>query len=174
MLRKLRLLFHRGQPGFSLIEMIIVVALTGLIGFGVASATAQVISQAPRNADFNAASSQVANAIHWISRDAQMAQTVITDDDTGFPLTLSWTEWDNSVYQVIYSLADNEITRSYSAEGGDPTVTLVAEHISEDRELTSCNYTNDILTINITAVMGEGIHRVQVSRLRDIAPRPGI
>ncbi len=173
MLKKLRLI-NREQRGFTMIEMIIVVAITGFIGFGAASATAQVMTQAPRNSDFNAASSQAANAIHWISRDAQMAQTIVTEGDSGFPLTLSWVEWDNSVCESVYTLNDNEFYRSYSVNGGEPTVNFIAEYISEDSELTNCNHSDGILTIRITAVIGQGAHAVQVSRLRDIAPRPGI
>lgn len=172
-LRKLRQI-NQEQRGFSLIEMILVIAITGFIAVGAAMATVQVMSQAPRNADYNAASSQVANTIHWISRDAQMAQTVETEGESGFPLTLSWTEWDNSEYQVVYTLENSTFHRSYSVDGGEPTVNFISEYISEDAELTSCDYTDSILTLRITAAIGQGINAVQVSRLRDIAPRPGI
>jgi prepilin-type N-terminal cleavage/methylation domain-containing protein len=167
-------LIRRGQGGFTLVEMLVSLTVLVLIGFGAAAATTQVITEVPRNADYTAASTEVANTVHWISRDAQMAQNVVAPPPSGFPLYLSWTEWDNSEHSVTYTLAAGELTRSYSIDGADPTETVVAQHISQDVSLTSCTFNGEILKLEITAVVGNGELAVTLTRLRDITPRPGL
>jgi len=66
----------RGENGFTLIEMVIAVAITGIIGLGTATSTYHVMIHGSRNADATSASQHVLNAIHWISRDVQMAQSL--------------------------------------------------------------------------------------------------
>jgi prepilin-type N-terminal cleavage/methylation domain-containing protein len=173
MLKILRSIRHE-QDGFSLVEMLAALIITALIGFGAAAATNQIITQAPENADYSAASNQVANAIHWISRDAQMSQDVTTEGAAGFPLTLTWIEWDNSEHQIIYTLDDSTIKRSYSIDGAEPSGTVVAQYINENTGLTRCDYDDGILTIKVTATIGVGEHAVEVTRLRDVTPRPNL
>lgn len=172
-LRNIRL-FSKDQRGFTLVEMLASLAIAGLIGLGATMANAQVMNQTARNNDYTTASRHTLNALHWISRDTQMAQTI--DGVAGFPatsnLTLTWTEWDNTVNQVVFSVVNGQLMRSYSVDGGAPSVTLVAEYINSDAQMTNCVSGNGILTIKITGSVGEGSTVVNVTKLREIASRP--
>ena len=75
----------KNQNGFTLIEVIVSLAIIGAICVGAAVANAQIITQTSRNNDFTTASRQALNAVHWISRDAQMSHTI--NGTAGFPLS---------------------------------------------------------------------------------------
>lgn len=167
--------FHKNRVGFTLIEMLAALAITGIIGMGVSVAIGQVINQTTRNNDYTTASRNAMNALHWMSRDALMAQTV--NGTAGFPLTqnlsLKWQEWDNSVYTANYTLANGQLRRIYS-DGVNVTTTLVAENINPDRDLTYCVSGNGTLTITITSSVGQGAKVVNVTEVREISCRPGL
>jgi prepilin-type N-terminal cleavage/methylation domain-containing protein len=167
-------LFNRNQRGFTLIEMLTVVAITGLIAIGASIATAQVLHQSTRNSDYTTASRHTLNAINWISCDAQMAQTVQPDGASGFPLTLSWVDWDNTLHQVIYTLEDSKIRRGYSIGGGEPRDILIAEYIDPDAQMTNCEFDGGVLTLQVTATVGEGRQTSSVTKVREISPRPSL
>jgi prepilin-type N-terminal cleavage/methylation domain-containing protein len=162
----------RGENGFTLIEMVVVVAITGIIALGGATATYHVMINGGRNADATAASQNALNAIHWISRDAQMAQTVSPGGASGFPLTLRWVAWDNIEHEVVYTLDDGELTRAYSTDGSSESEAVVAQCINPDAALTNCGFFGGVLSLKVTATVGEGARAVSVGKVREIAPRP--
>ena len=114
MFRRLRI-FHIKKYGFTLIEVLVSLAIISFISIGATMATGQVINQTSKNDDCTTATRQALNAVHWISRDAQMAQ--ILEEDTGsngFPLKLEWEKWDNSQHEVVYTVQNNKISRSFN------------------------------------------------------------
>jgi len=172
-LRKIKL-FIKEQRGFFLTEMLASLAIAGLIGLGATIASAQVMNQTTRNNDYTTASRHTLNAIQWFSRDVQMAQTM--DGVDGFPatsnLTLTWTEWDNTENEVVYSVENGQLKRSFSADGGAPSATLVAEYINSDAAMTNCVWDNGVLTLTITGSVGAGSTIVDVTKVREITSRP--
>ena len=164
------------QIGFTLIELTVSLAIMGAICLGATVANAQIINQTARNSDFTTASRHTLNAIHWISRDAQMSHSI--NGTAGFPLsdnlTMSWKEWDNSEHVAIYYLQNNKLSRSYSVNGSLPQVTLVAEYINDNATLTNCSTANGILTIKITSTVGENEKVVNFTKEANISSRPNI
>jgi prepilin-type N-terminal cleavage/methylation domain-containing protein len=162
-----------GQRGFTLIEMILSLALTAFIGLGVSVAIAQVTRQTARNSNYTSATQQAMNAVHWLGEDIQMAQTVTGTD--GFPasdnLVMSWTWWDNTEYSITYSLTGGVLRRVYD-DGSSSHDTVVAEYVEDDQELTFCTSDNDTYGISITIGIGSGPSAVEVTRTRDVAARP--
>jgi prepilin-type N-terminal cleavage/methylation domain-containing protein len=173
-LRKIRQ-FYKNQAGFTLIELMAAVVITGFIGLGATVASGQVLNGTSRNNDYTTASRNAMNAIHWISRDTMMAQSINGTD--GFPryenLSLKWIEWDNSVHSANYSLENGILQRIYS-DGNQVTSTVIAEHINPDEDMTNCVSFNGTLTLTITSSVGEGDKVVDVTRVRKITARPGL
>lgn len=170
----------RSQRGFTLIEMIMAVAISGFIGAGVTMATLQIFDQGTRNNYYNTATRQAQNAVHWMGRDIQMAQEISGTE--GFPLTdnitLSWDEWDHTGHEVAYSVAGGQLLRSHSVDGGAAAESLVAQYINTVGEnttfevaVTSANIT--VASLKITATVG-GADGVTVTREREIIPRPDL
>jgi prepilin-type N-terminal cleavage/methylation domain-containing protein len=163
-----------GEKGFTLIEMILSLALTAFIGLGTSVAIAQVTRQTAENSNYTTASQQAMNAIHWIGQDVQMAQTI--NGTAGFPvsddLVLSWTWWDNTVYTITYSLNDGVLRRVYDDGAGGGTNTVIADSVNDDPDLTYCVSDNNSYNISVTIDIGAGQHAARVTRTRDVAARP--
>jgi len=153
---------NRNQRGFTLIELIVAVAITSLLAAGATMAIYQVFSQSTRSTDYMSASKHA------------LAQTVNPDVTSGFPLVLSWVEWDNSSHQVTYTLTAGKLSRQYSIDGGAPSESLVAQFINSDNAMTTCGLSGGVVTLKITATVGEGSGATNVTKVREITPRPGL
>jgi prepilin-type N-terminal cleavage/methylation domain-containing protein len=182
----------KNQRGFTLIELIIAIAITTLIIGGVASALFQVYNVNTLNSNHMNATRQVQNAGFWISQDSQMAQIVDTTDDVGTAeieiLFLSWTGWGYDIgddkgtdyVEVVYyyDVATSEIWRNevktttiYDSDGGPvgtppPSSSLfwVAQFITSATTTLSGNK----IVLTIVAEVGDSSEQ----RTYEVSPRP--
>ena len=174
-LRKLKSL-NTNQQGFLLIEVLGALVIASLISLTVTMANAQVLNQTSNNNNYTTASRNTQNAIYWIGRDVQMAQTINGTD--GFPqtenLVLTWTTWENNVHTANYTLANGELQRMYTIDAGSPITTKVAEYINPGAAMTNCSSDNGVLMLTITSSVGEGRKTVDVTKTHRITSRPNL
>jgi prepilin-type N-terminal cleavage/methylation domain-containing protein len=161
----------KSQRGFTLIEIMVATAIIALIAVSVSAATFQILKQSVKNRDYTAASQSTMNAIHWISRDAEMAQTIQTGVDHGFPLTLRWVDWGSSVYQVVYTIENGILKRDYSYTGSESIQTVLANSVNTGSGNTTCEYGSKVLAVRITASVGRGDYITNVTNTREIYMR---
>jgi len=166
----------KGERGFTLVELLIVLAITGLVTSGITMTVFQVFTINTRTTNRMAAVRQVENAGFWVSHDAQMAMSVSTESEF---LTLTWIEWETSNnHTVIYSLEDmsaglKKLQREHNiyidSELDSTTTTIVAEYI--DLALTNAAWDEEdrVLTFTVTATVGGQSE----TREYEVMPRPG-
>lgn len=161
----------RSEWGFSVIEVLVAMAIVAFIAGGATMATFQVINVTKSSSDHATAIRQAQNAGYWISWDALMSENAIVDDDPETPdlLFLNWTEWgygeEDSIYHLVtYSLQDlsdgiGKLVRNHWSSAGANEQTLVAEYIYYDPDdidnTTQVSYQTPVLTAQITASFGE-------------------
>jgi prepilin-type N-terminal cleavage/methylation domain-containing protein len=73
------------QSGFTLIEILIALLIVGALSTGITMTISQIFNSNVRNTARMTAVQNVQSAVHWLSRDAQMAQTVQAGGSAGFP-----------------------------------------------------------------------------------------
>ena len=78
-------IFHRNQKGLTLVELLIAIAITAVIGTAVATASYQIFKVNVRSTNHQIAVAQVQNATNAINRDAQQAQNVFPMDNNNNP-----------------------------------------------------------------------------------------
>ena len=159
----------QAEKGFIHIELIVALTITALIGIVTATATFQIFQGTERSNNHMTAVRQVHNAGYWISRDAQMAESVTADNLT-LPdfLVLSWTEWDygdeptyHSVTYFFEDLTDGigKLKRNHWSSAGANEQTLVAQYIYYDPDdpddTSKASYQSPVLTVQLTALFEE-------------------
>lgn len=174
---KLRLI-NKNQRGFTLLEVMLVILVTGIISGSITMTFAQVVTGGARASNRVTVISQVQSAGYWFSHDAQLAQDVDVDDGpTGFPLVLSWIGWDDMEHEVTYSLEEvagglMQLRQSHVIDNGEPAENIVARYV-ESAEVSPRPYTGGALTFRVTVTVGVGSPQQSETREYKIVPRPG-
>jgi hypothetical protein len=153
----------------------VTLAICGIISVGATVANGQMITQTVKNNNYTTANRQVLNAMHWISRDAEMAQDI--ENWENFPLsdnlTLTWVTWENKSVEVVYSVdAEGQLMRTYTIEGSPPKQMLIAQYVKIDPASSNCTWDNEELTLTLTGSVDTGTRVVNVTRLNTTASRP--
>jgi len=139
------------QSGFTLLEVLVVVAISGVIVTGAFATLNQITLGIPSNTNKTVVLTDINNAALYIRRDIQMAQ------DTNLPVdgtpqnsvTFDWYDFtlfeaDNISHSVAYTLTDTNLLRNY-----DDTTSIVGRHItnisfSQDGEFISVSVTANV------------------------------
>ena len=171
-------LLKNNEKGFTLIEVVVAVALTAIIIGVIVTSVFQVFILNVRTSNHMNAVTQVQSAGYWVSHDAQMAQDVDASGTSGSLLILTWADWSGNEYQVIYTLEDmttstlKNLQRSYSINGAVTETGFIAQYV--DPTNTNCTVTDDMLTLNVTATVGTDPHAQSETRVYEVIPRPSV
>ncbi len=164
------------QKGFTLIEILIAVAIAGLVVAAAAGAIVQLMQSSDTTAHMLAVR-QVQQAGYWLSTDALQAQNVTgctSGDD--FPLTLTRASWNGSQnITITYCLAPmpSGSLRQLQRSDGASNIT-VAQYLTAN---TSCNLTTTangtaILTFTVEASVTGARGPETETRTYEVKPRP--
>ena len=171
---------HKDQRGLTIIELLVVVILTGLITAAITTTFFQVFDMNTRTANHMSALSQVQQAGKLVSQDILQAQAIEDSPPTGEFLILGW-NITTVVHEVTYTLEDGELWRSETIDGGDPVHTRVAEYIDPTETNCCCDCDRDgycdgscgcdggVVIFTVTATVGEESEQ----RIYRVQPRSG-
>ena len=125
------------QRGFTVPELLIAVAITGIIVSFLGTAVYQIITVTEYGSDKMIALHELQNTAHWVSTDGQMAKTATGGNE--LVLTLP----DGSVITYAVVMGTNELRRT------DNTGT----ELTLARNITDINFLIEdrIITMNITS-----------------------
>ena len=153
------------EKGYTLVELAIAITIMALVSIAASAAIFQVFNNIEHNNDRLTAVLQVQYAGSWISRDAQMASSVIADNLT-MPdfLIIDWNEWDAAGDPIYHSatyffedLTDGigKLVRNHWSSVGASEQTLIAEYIYYDPsyvdDTSKASYDSPVLTVQLTA-----------------------
>jgi prepilin-type N-terminal cleavage/methylation domain-containing protein len=144
----------KGQKGFTLPELLITVAITGLIVTFLGVAIYQILTITEYSSDRVIAMHELQNVAHWVSRDGQMARTASGGNE--LVLTLP----DDS--SITYAVVDTELRRT----AGDSQMTL-ARNISD----LSFSIEGRVITVTVTS-SPEGRPNINEQRTYKVCLRP--
>ncbi len=159
------------RAGFTLIELMIAIAVIAMLAGLVASAVNQTLNVNASSGARTDAIKQLDVAIDTMRRDIQMAQEVEALDAKGFPLELSWREWNNTDYRITYSLQGNQLKREVAIDGGEAVGSILAGDISQI-QVNNLPYHSGSLSISISSTVG-GLKPAIESRTFQVLPRTG-
>ena len=125
----------KGQRGFTLVEMLVALSITGLIGSGLGTAIYQIVTVTDYGSDRLTAAHELQNAAHWFMLDGQRASSA--SGGGGLTLTLSadgsslnYTLAGTTLYRIAGSanitLAQNITGAAFSIKSRTVTMTITS------------------------------------------------
>ena len=189
MMKKIYKILHGNQRGFTLIEMIVGVAISSFIMAGIVISLHQIMVCGENVREDMRSTQFVQNTGSWISRDLLMSQTILSGDnpdtEQNESIILYWTgasrkdAQDNDCidyYEVSYYLDGEELRRKeyVTTKVYNPNGSLVETIENQGTALISDNITdfsvnseNITLVLSITALVGDS----QTEQTYEIFPR---
>lgn len=157
------------EKGFTLIEMAVAIAVLAMIALAATAVTFQALKATGQSNDRMTAIPQVQNAGYWVSRDAQMAESIFVDNlQPSKFIILNWKDYENgdtTYHSVTYFFEDlsdgiGKLKRKHwSSSAGADEETLIAQHIyydPGDSDNTSiATYNSPELTVRLRALFGD-------------------
>jgi prepilin-type N-terminal cleavage/methylation domain-containing protein len=168
----------RRQSGLTLLEVLIGVAISGLLGTGIVTALIQLENVNSIDSARMTSVKQVENAMHYLDRDVQMAQKVEANGQD-YWLKLSWTIWDtnqNIQVKYIYNTNLKTLSRAYSTDGGAATVSIVGNYITAAQATApngGATPPEKAWTFQLTSAAVSKLKQATETRQIKIVPRPG-
>ncbi len=160
----------KGEAGLTLIEMLVVLALIGLIMGSATAAIYAIIKSSSISNEQNVALRQVQNAGYWITRDVLQADDEPTLDPgiTGFPISMQYYKWGGGTNftpcTVDYSIIGDKLERQVNC--GTPETILIADYLIVADTAIVKNVDNTY-TLTVKAAFGDA----EVTRTYEIERR---
>jgi len=162
---------RRNEDGYTILEFVVVISLSAMLALAAAVFAFHAIRTSAQNQARLTVLTNVQNAGYWLSRDAVMADDVITDNLTPPTiLIVKWTDWgygtNNTYWSATYSLDDltdgiGKLNRRLQSSGGVDQTTLVAGNVYYDPadpdNSTSVAYQNHTIKFRVATHSGGDI-----------------
>ncbi|MFC1932530.1 type II secretion system protein J [Chloroflexota bacterium] len=165
----------RRQRGFTLLEVLIVLAITSLIIAPLTLATTTLMTGPQRTTDQSIVLQQVQNTGYWLSRDVQMARSVNSTDPNGFPLTINIpvdTD-ENNDYTIDYLFNGNTLKRQvYDSSHILVSETFIANYI-DTNNTTFSEVEPAVYQLTVRAVIDETSETITYEIKQRLSLSPG-
>ena len=149
------------QKGYTLLELLLVIAITGVIVTAVGSSIVLIMRGEPQMSEKSVSMADIDNAAHWLTQDLVLAQTTtglpldgtpVTNPTTSNPVTINWsdlTAWAADAgsvqHSVTYYLSGTQLRRNY-----DGTETIVGKYLTN----VSFSFNGAMFTVTLTSRSG--------------------
>ena len=172
----------RGEKGIVLLEVLTIISLAALVMGTATMTTVYMLENNQQTSDHMAAVFYAETTGSIISKDVQMAASVVTENLTSPEiLVATWTEWgydEDSIYhEVTYSIVDvseetGKLKRTYQDSIGTNEEVVIVDCIySNDADpdnTTQVSYQDSVLVVRVGTVIGQA----QVVREYKVYCRP--
>jgi prepilin-type N-terminal cleavage/methylation domain-containing protein len=152
------------QSGFTLIEILISVAIMAVITTVIAVALANVMSVTWGSSKRMDVIKQVENALYYINRDGQAANNISTST-SGYWLVFNRSDGTSISYRITTSGDQTYLERTQGS-----TTTTIAKYIDSNSGHTFCSYAANVLSVQITVSEG-GFRSATETRTLKVYPR---
>jgi len=172
----------KGERGIGFVELIIVVALAGMVGAAITAAAFQTLTFTTRLSNQMTAIRQVQQAGFWVSPDVMMANPAKSNFNPGGGkfLVLAWTDANGNDHEVTYTITSErrlQRTHKVTPHEGEATteVSVVAQYVdtsfdpSTGKPKTYCAWDGKVFTLVVTATVGNQTE----TRTYQVQPRVG-
>lgn len=179
---------NRIQQGFTLVEMLVAIAVAGIIGAAVGTLAYQTVNISESNTNRQVAITQVQNAVHYISRDTQQAQYIVPTDITdtalivdpitkevsfdmvaGDKLTLTWIAWDNTKNEILYTVVNGSLQKTTTINSAFVSTVNIADNVTIASG--TWNIDSKVCSFQVRATVGTGGSQEEETRTFQIIPR---